>query len=113
MKEQDKGSINNGVKVEFKEGERGPLSCNKAIVRSPSLDVDSYKHEDVELAPNAIITPKTIEIFTDFSVTLKKIHMRLLMEGYTIKDGMIYKPIKYKQDDNNLNHDSKNGQPVL
>ena len=43
MKEQDKGSINNGVKVEFKEGERGPLSCNKAIVRSPSLKFNNKK----------------------------------------------------------------------
>ena len=37
MSELDKGSKNNGLNVESKEGERGPLSSNKAIVRSPSL----------------------------------------------------------------------------
>ena len=37
MDELDKGLKNNDNYVEFKEGERGPLSSNKAIVRSPSL----------------------------------------------------------------------------
>lgn len=39
MSEQDKGSKHIGQQVEFKEGEREPLSCNKANVRSPSLDI--------------------------------------------------------------------------
>jgi hypothetical protein len=37
MSKLDKGSKRIGVKVESKEGERGPLSSNKANVRSPSL----------------------------------------------------------------------------
>jgi hypothetical protein len=37
MSEQHKGSKHIGKKVEFKDGERGPLCCNKANVRSPSL----------------------------------------------------------------------------
>jgi len=37
MKQLDKGSNQIGLKVEFKEGERGPLSSNKANVRAPSL----------------------------------------------------------------------------
>jgi len=37
MSKQDKGSYI-GIQVESKEGERGPLSCNKANVRSPSLE---------------------------------------------------------------------------
>jgi len=38
MREQDKGYDNIGLPVESKEGERGPLSCSKANVRSPSLE---------------------------------------------------------------------------
>ena len=37
MNELDKGSKNIVLYVESKEGERGPLSSNKANVRSPSL----------------------------------------------------------------------------
>ena len=38
MSELDKGLKNVGKKVESKEGDRGPLSSNKANVRSPSLE---------------------------------------------------------------------------
>lgn len=38
MEPQDKGLKHIGNDVESKEGERKPLSCNKANVRSPSLD---------------------------------------------------------------------------
>ena len=41
MSKQHKGSSNIGATVESKEGERGPLCCNKANVRSPSLGFNS------------------------------------------------------------------------
>jgi hypothetical protein len=90
MSEQDKSSNNIGPNVESKEGERGLLSCNKVNVRSPSLGVDTPEENT-----NAILTLKTIEIFTGFAATLKKIHIRLVMEGYVIKNGKIYKPGEY------------------
>lgn len=53
--------------------------------------------DETEGNTNAIITPKTIEIFTGFAATLKRIHIRLVMEGYTIKGGRIYKLGEYKE----------------
>lgn len=41
MESQDKGSKSIGLQFEAKEGERGPLSCNKANVRSPSLEFNN------------------------------------------------------------------------
>ena len=51
MSELHKGSENNEINVEFKEGERGPLCSNKAIVRSPSLEFSSnnFESEDATL----------------------------------------------------------------
>ena len=57
---------------------------------------------------NTILTPKTIEIFTGFAATLKRIHIRLIMEGYTIKDGKIYKPGEYKEYEAGTEHNSRN-----
>jgi hypothetical protein len=31
-----------------------------------------------------LLNPESIEIFTEFALTLKKIHIRLVAEGYTI-----------------------------
>lgn len=53
MNTLDKGLNNIGVIVESKEGERGPLSSNKANVRSPSLGFnpnDASTSEDTALA---------------------------------------------------------------
>lgn len=61
----------------------------------PELD------ENQNLAENAIVNPKTIDIFSAFAVTLKRIHIRLIAEGYIIKDGQITKSdrlIAYEQD---------------
>jgi hypothetical protein len=52
-----------------------------------------------------VLTPELIRTFTSFAVTLKKIHIRLIAEGYTItadgivppKDSLPAKPIKRKQ----------------
>lgn len=57
--------------------------------------------ENNKLAENAIVTPKTIDVFSAFAVTLKRIHIRLIAEGYIIKDGQITKSerlIAYEQD---------------
>lgn len=51
----------------------------------PDLD------ENKNLEDNAIVNPKTIDIFSAFAVTLKRIHIRLIAEGYVIKDGQITK----------------------
>lgn len=51
----------------------------------PELD------ENDKLAENAIVNPKTIDTFSAFAVTLKKIHIQLIAEGYIIKDGKIIK----------------------
>ena len=52
MSELHKGSKNIGSNVESKEGERGLLCSNKAIVRSPSLAFNpnkEYVTEDIAL----------------------------------------------------------------
>ena len=46
---------------------------------------------------DAIVTPKTIDIFSGFAVTLKRIHIRLIAEGYIIADGEITKSEKMLQ----------------
>ena len=61
----------------------------------PELD------ENKNLAENTVVTPKTIDIYSDFFLTLKRIHIRLVAEGYIIKDGQITKSerlIAYEQD---------------
>jgi len=57
--------------------------------------------ENKILAENTVVTPKTIDVFSAFAVTLKRIHIRLIAEGYIIKDGKITKSerlIAYEQD---------------
>lgn len=51
MNEQDKGLETIGSKGESKEGERGPLSCNKADERSPFLEYEyTFNSEGVNKA---------------------------------------------------------------
>ena len=50
---------------------------------------------------NTVVTPKTIDVFSDFAVTLKEIHVRLIAEGYIVKDGVLTKSerlLNYEQD---------------
>ena len=52
-------------------------------------------------ANNAVVTPKTIDVYSAFAVSLKRIHIRLIAEGYIIKDGQITKSerlLAYEQD---------------
>ena len=52
-------------------------------------------------ANNTVVTPKTIDVFSAFAVTLKRIHIRLIAEGYIIKDGQITKSerlLEYERD---------------
>ena len=61
----------------------------------PELD------EKQNLAENAIVNPKTIATFSAFFLMLKQIHVRLIAEGYIIKDGQITKSerlLRYEQD---------------
>jgi hypothetical protein len=37
---------------------------------------------------------ETIDSLQDLGDTLRRIHRRLILEGYTIKDGQIFKPVK-------------------
>jgi len=66
-----------------KEGQRLDLACcnEESLYRCPSFGVEEL-----------IITPNKINIFTNFAISLKKIHTRLLMEGYIIENGKICKP---------------------
>ena len=49
------------------------------------------KIENNESKKNTVVTPKTIDIFSGFAVSLKRIHLRLIAEGYIIKEGEITK----------------------
>ena len=56
---------------------------------------------NVSLNNDPIVTPKTIDVFSAFAVTLKRIHVRLIAEGYRIEDGRITKSerlLAYEQD---------------
>ena len=39
-----------------------------------------------------IFSQETIDSFKDLGETLMRIHLRLIREGYIIKNGQIYKP---------------------
>ena len=61
----------------------------------PELDLNK------NLAENTVVTPKTIDVYSAFAVTLKRIHIRLIAEGYIIRDGQITKSerlLAYEQD---------------
>lgn len=65
------------------QGNNDNLSCSNernSVIPCPSFGVESL-----------IITPKEINIFTNFAISLKRIHTRLLMEGYIVENGKIYK----------------------
>lgn len=67
--------------------------------KGPFLPLDNAESE----ANNAVVTPKTIDIFSAFAVTLKRIHIRLIAEGYIINDGQIKKSdrlLGYEADNN-------------
>jgi len=68
----------------------------------PELD------ENNNLENNSIVTPKTIDVFSAFAVTLKSIHVRLIAEGYIIKDGQITKSERLLAYDQNTKPPRKN-----
>lgn len=74
-------SQNKASKLGPKDEQRGLLCNNKALSRCSSLGF-----EDIT------ITPSEISVFTNFAVSLKRIHTRLLMEGYVIENDKIHKP---------------------
>jgi hypothetical protein len=56
-------------------------------IKNPKHTLDNNENE----VNNAVVTPKTIEIFSGFAVTLKRVHLQLIAAGYIIKDGQITK----------------------
>jgi hypothetical protein len=72
MKKLDKRFINDNIFVP-EEGQRDLLSSNKASLRCPSFGVNNQP-------------------IIEFAKTLKRIHIRLIAEGYIIEEGRIYKP---------------------
>jgi len=58
---------------------------------------------DADRPEQAIFTDQGIQNISAFAVTLKRIHSRLIFEGYSIKGGEITKPNgKVKKPTNNL-----------
>lgn len=45
-------------------------------------------------AQNTIFSTKETTNFVAFSCTLKRIHTRLIREGYEVKNGRVFKPSK-------------------
>jgi len=45
-----------------------------------------------------IVTPKTIEIFSDYARALKRIRTPLIAERYAIKDGVLMPPKLYTEE---------------
>jgi len=57
------------------------------------IEIDELKQslERTNTASN-VFTEQDVRHFSEFSHTLKRIHIRLLSEGYTIRNGLILKP---------------------
>lgn len=62
------------------EEQRRLLCRNNAGTRCSSLDFEDRTFSDEQ-----------IDSFIAFALVLKRIHVRLLMEGFTIENGRIYK----------------------
>ena len=108
MSELDKCVHADENSFESKEGEQRRLSSNNVSNCSPSLGVKANNIENSDASYNPILTPETIEIFGAFALTLKKIHIRLTMEGYVINDGKIFKPCVVKNHEKNNPNNSTN-----
>lgn len=79
MQYKDNRVVKN-LNMESKEEQRMSLYCNKTTHRCSSLDNDRT------------FSKKEIDAFIDFAKILKRIHVRLIMEGYTIENGKITPP---------------------
>jgi len=69
------------IKIEPSEGQSGLLCSNKLSYDCPSLGPDEY-----------VFSEETIESLSELGVELKKIHDRLVSDGYIFIDGKIIKP---------------------
>lgn len=58
------------------------------------------KENNNEIEKNVVVTPETIEVFATLAVTLKRIHVRLIAEGYIVKDGRKIKSEKLLEMEN-------------
>ena len=66
--------------IEFKKGQRCVSCSNEALCRCPFLD-----------AQNCTFTSETLEALGELGGVLKKIHNRLISEGYTVVNGELKK----------------------
>ena len=80
MNKPHKSQFNSGNNIKSKEEQRELLCGYKAGTRCSSLDFEEKK-----------LTDEEIDSFIAFALILKQIHVRLVMEGYTIEKGRIYK----------------------
>ncbi len=69
------------IKIEPSEGQSGLLCSNKLSYDCPSLGPNNF-----------LFSEETIESLSELGAELKKIHDRLISEGYIFKDGKIFKP---------------------
>lgn len=66
MEEQHKGSKSIGLQFEAKEGERRPLCCNKANVRSPSLEFTKDNSLISEKMQLDMLAKILVEIYVEY-----------------------------------------------
>ncbi len=77
-----KNSNSSSLLLTPKGGQREFLCSNNKLDRCSPLGVFSHK----------VLNKENTNSFIELAKSLKQIHTRLLIEGYTIKDGVIYKP---------------------
>ena len=75
-------TLSSDVSLTPEGGQRGLLCSNKQSDRCSPLGVIN----DIKFSP------AEIKQFIGLARIFKQIHIRLLIEGYVIKDGRIYKP---------------------
>lgn len=80
MKKRHKSLENTGDNRKSEDGQRELLCHNKASNRRSISDFT-----------NKTLSDEQIRALVDLALIYKGIHIRLLMEGYTIEGGRIYK----------------------
>jgi len=83
MMEKLHNKLNNVPKAE----PRSLLCSNNDVNRGSALGFNPAT--DLPIEP---LSEESITAVIDFAKILKRIHIRLVMEGYVIQDGKIYKP---------------------
>lgn len=84
MSEQDKHQESTEPNIVPKKEQRRCLSCNNIGTRCSFLGCEQQMR----------FNPEQVKELITFAKMLKQVHVRLVMEGYVIEDGRIYKPKK-------------------